>query len=327
MLLAPIPENEHTRLETLRGLNMLDTAAEDRFDRVTRLAKRLFSVSISVISLIDADRQWFKSSQGLDVCETQRDISFCGHAINQHGIFIVPDTLKDQRFADNPLVLGPPNVRFYAGYPLTMPNGVIVGTLCIIDDKPRSFSKDDEATLEDLGNIVIDELLSIKQNTLDALTGIFNRRGFELLSHRTMARSDKLGFNTCLIFLDLNDFKSINDAFGHEEGDNALKIFARLLVSSFRGSDIIARFAGDEFVVLLSQTDETIVNDVLRRFQQSVQQHNQHNAKPYQLTYSKGVVHRQANQALSLYEYLVTVDKAMFVDKAKHHQKNETVIK
>jgi GAF domain-containing protein len=234
MLLAPIPDNEYTRLETLRGLNVLDTIAEERFDRITRLAKRLFSVSISVVSLIDSDRQWFKSVQGLDVCETRRDISFCGHTINQQHVLVVPDTLKDERFADNPLVLAAPKIRFYAGYPLTMPNGVRVGTLCIIDDKPRSFSKDDEDALEDLGKIVAEELLSIQQNTLDALTGISNRRGFELLANKTLAYGDRLDFATCLIFFDLDYFKAINDNFGHEEGDTALRTFAGLLIDSFR---------------------------------------------------------------------------------------------
>ncbi|MBB1383045.1 GGDEF domain-containing protein [Shewanella sp. 11B5] len=327
MLLAPIPDNEYTRLETLRGLNVLDTIAEERFDRITRLAKRLFSVSISVVSLIDSERQWFKSVQGLDICETRRDISFCGHAINQQHVLVVPDALKDERFADNPLVLAAPNIRFYAGYPLTMPNGVRVGTLCIIDDKPRSFSKDDEAALEDLGKIVAEELLSIQQNTLDALTGISNRRGFELLAHKAIAYGDRLGFETCLIFFDLDYFKAINDQFGHEEGDTALKTFAGLLIDSFRESDIIARFAGDEFVVMLSQSDEVSVNSVLQRFQQCINQHNLQSGKPYHLRYSKGVAHRQARQSLSLNDYLVKVDKAMFVDKEKHHQRTQIDVK
>ncbi|MGX9461240.1 diguanylate cyclase [Shewanella sp. A14] len=320
MLLAPIPDNEYTRLETLRGLNILDTIAEERFDRITRLAKRLFSVSICVVSLVDSKRQWFKSVQGLDICETRRDISFCAHTINQKHILVVPDALKDARFADNPLVLAAPHIRFYAGFPLTMPNGVRVGTLCIIDDKPRAFSKDDEIALEDLGKIVTEELLYLQQNTLDALTGISNRRGFELLANKAIANSDRLGFDTSLIFFDLDYFKIINDTYGHEEGDKALKIFASILIDSFRESDVIARFAGDEFIVLLSQSDDASVTTVLQRFQQQVAQHNEQGCKPYPLCYSKGVVHRKATQPLDLYQYLVEVDKAMFVDKAMHHQ-------
>ncbi|MGI2173511.1 diguanylate cyclase [Shewanella ulleungensis] len=320
MQLAPIPENEHARLETLRGLNVLDTIAEERFDRITRLARRLFSVSISLVNLVDSDRQWFKSVQGIDVCETSRDISFCGHAINQPEVMIVPDALNDPRFADNPLVLASPNIRFYAGFPLTMPNGMRVGTLCIIDDQPKEFSKQDEQALEDLGRLVEGELLSIQQNTLDALTAISNRRGFELLAEKTLANTDRLGLNTSLIFFDLDYFKEINDEFGHEEGDIALKSFANLLINCFRESDVIARFAGDEFVVLLSQRDQMSLDSLLQRFADLVKQHNQQNGKSYGLAYSLGVASRQAKQDLDLCEYLALADQAMFREKAKHHK-------
>ncbi|GGP78636.1 sensor domain-containing diguanylate cyclase [Shewanella ulleungensis] len=320
MQLAPIPENEHARLETLRGLNVLDTIAEERFDRITRLARRLFSVSISLVNLVDSDRQWFKSVQGIDVCETSRDISFCGHAINQPEVMIVPDALNDPRFADNPLVLASPNIRFYAGFPLTMPNGMRVGTLCIIDDQPKEFSKQDEQALEDLGRLVEGELLSIQQNILDALTAISNRRGFELLAEKTLANTDRLGLNTSLIFFDLDYFKEINDEFGHEEGDIALKSFANLLINCFRESDVIARFAGDEFVVLLSQRDQMSLDSLLQRFADLVKQHNQQNGKSYGLAYSLGVASRQAKQDLDLCEYLALADQAMFREKAKHHK-------
>lgn len=322
MLLAPIPENEHTRLETLRGLNVLDTETEERFDRITRLARRLFSVSISIVSLIDSDRQWFKSVQGLDVCETSRDISFCAHAINQADVMVVPDALRDSRFFDNPLVLATPNIRFYAGFPLTMPNGMRIGTLCIIDNKPRTFSKQDIQALEDLGKLVEAELISIQQNTLDPLTGITNRRGFELLAAKTIANSDRLLLSTSLVFFDLDYFKAINDDYGHEEGDVALTTFAGLLIECFRESDVIARFGGDEFVVLLSQREETSVDAVLKRFSDLIAQYNQQSNKPYQLAYSQGVVSRNAKQNVDLCEYLTLADKAMFVEKAKHHKRD-----
>lgn len=322
MLLAPIPENEHTRLETLRGLNVLDTETEERFDRITRLARRLFSVSISVVSLIDSDRQWFKSVQGLDVCETSRDISFCAHAINQSDVMVVPDALQDSRFFDNPLVLATPNIRFYAGFPLTMPNGMRVGTLCIIDNNPRTFDKQDIQALEDLGKLVEAELISIQQNTLDPLTGITNRRGFELLAAKTIANSDRLSLSTSLVFFDLDYFKAINDDYGHEEGDVALTTFAKLLIECFRESDVIARFGGDEFVVLLSQREQTSVDVVLKRFSELIAQHNQQSNKPYRLAYSQGIVSRSAKQDLDLCEYLTLADKAMFVDKAKHHKRD-----
>jgi len=154
-----IPKNESKRQAALRGLNVLDTPAEARFDRITRIAQQHFQVSIALVSLVDEDRQWFKSRQGLDATETPRDISFCGHAILSEDIFYIPNALEDPRFADNPLVTGPPKIRFYAGAPLHAPNGQRVGTLCIIDDKPREFSSEELAVLRNLANDVEKALL------------------------------------------------------------------------------------------------------------------------------------------------------------------------
>jgi GAF domain-containing protein len=129
MIKPNIPENEAERIHALRTLEVLDTSHEERFDRVTRMAKRMFGVSISLVSLIDKDRQWFKSKQGLEVKETPRDISFCAHAINHDGLFIIPDAAADERFYDNPLVTDSPKIRFYAGCPLEIKDGLKIGTL------------------------------------------------------------------------------------------------------------------------------------------------------------------------------------------------------
>src|SRR3989304_6783290 len=140
MLRPPIPEEERARLSTLRELKILDTPAEERFDRITRIASRLFDVPIAVISLVDADRQWFKSCVGLSITETPREISFCAHAIMSDEIMYVSDTHADERFSDNPLVIGEPFIRFYAGCPLPGPDGRSLGTLCIVDRRPRELS-------------------------------------------------------------------------------------------------------------------------------------------------------------------------------------------
>ena len=150
MIKPEIPKNEAERLYALRVLRILDTSHEERFDRITRMAKRMFNVSISLISLIDESRQWFKSRQGLSVEETSRDISFCGHAINQDGLFIITDASIDERFFDNPLVTDTPNIRFYAGCPLKLRQGINIGTLCVIDSKPRVFDEEDQLLLKDL---------------------------------------------------------------------------------------------------------------------------------------------------------------------------------
>lgn len=158
MIKPTIPANEDERLNALRALNVLDTQPEERFDRLTRLLQHILQVPIALVSLVDSDRQWFKSHQGLDARETPRDISFCGHAILGSEIMVVPDATADVRFADNPLVLGDPDIRFYAGAPLTLSSGLRVGTLCAIDRQPRALSEDQLSALRDLAACVTDEL-------------------------------------------------------------------------------------------------------------------------------------------------------------------------
>jgi PAS domain S-box-containing protein len=153
-----LPVNESERLFALYEHALLDTPAEERFDRITRLAQQMFGVEIALVSLVDAERQWFKSRQGLDACETGRDISFCGHAILGKDIFHIPNASLDPRFADNPLVTGAPNIRFYAGAPLKTSDGQSIGTLCIIDSKPRQLSPQELATLRDLADVVESEI-------------------------------------------------------------------------------------------------------------------------------------------------------------------------
>jgi sigma-B regulation protein RsbU (phosphoserine phosphatase) len=155
---APIPEQEEQRLQAVHALHLLDTPAEERFDRLSRMAARMFGTSAAFVSLIDRDRQLFKSRVGLDVSETPRDISLCAHAILGNDVLVVPDTRLDVRFADNPLVTGEPFLRFYAGQPLRAPSGDKVGTLCIADQTPRDLSPDEREILRELGELVEKEL-------------------------------------------------------------------------------------------------------------------------------------------------------------------------
>ena len=158
MIEPPLPDNEIKRITSLLRLKILDTPPEERFDRITRLVKAFFNAPIVLVSLVDSDRQWFKSCQGLNVTETPRNISFCGHAIIEKHIFIIEDATKDPRFSDNPLVTGSPDIRFYAGAPLSSIDGNRVGTLCIIDDKPRKLSAKQQKELRDFADIVENEL-------------------------------------------------------------------------------------------------------------------------------------------------------------------------
>lgn len=209
-----LPENEADRLEVLERLQIVHTPAEERFDRITRLASRLLNAPIALVSLVAEDKQWFKSRQGLNAIETGREISFCGHAILNEDIYVIPNALKDPDFRDNPLVTGPPNIRFYAGQPLHFEQ-MRIGTLCVIDTKPRHMRPADYDSLKSLGylleleinawhqerNSFLQKLLRHErnENLIDPLTGNFNETG--LLQARKIIAEQSL--NACRLNLEL----------------------------------------------------------------------------------------------------------------------------
>jgi len=159
MITAPTPDNEAARIAALYSMLLLDTPREERFDKIVEFAAGEFDVPIALISLLDSDRQWFKAAVGLgEVCETGRDISFCGHAIMRSDIMVVPNALEDPRFSDNPLVTGWPHIRFYAGAPLILRSGYALGTLCIIDTKPRNLDDVEISILSTLRALLMQEL-------------------------------------------------------------------------------------------------------------------------------------------------------------------------
>lgn len=309
------PQNEESRLKALRSLNVLDTPSEERFDRLTRLAKRLFDVPIALVSLIDENRQWFKSYVGLEVRETPRDISFCGHAILDSKIFVINDTLKDDRFSDNPLVLNEPYIRFYAGCPLRFLDGSTLGTLCLIDSRPREFSDSDLEALKDLAKLVENELMAIQMATLDELTKLSNRRGFIKLAEHSLEICARQNIPASLIFLDMNQFKAINDKFGHAEGDRALANFAEQLTNSFRDSDVIGRLGGDEFVILLIETSGEPAEATIYRFRNCLNEFNREANRGYQLSFSEGVVAVDNKKKNSIEELLSQADSLMYENK------------
>lgn len=310
-----LPLNEPQRIETLKSLGILDTKAEDRFDRVTRMAKRMFDVPIALISLIDENRQWFKSCVGLTVKETSREVSFCGHAILDDEVFVINNALIDPRFSDNPLVLNDPKIRFYAGCPLVV-NGYKLGTLCIIDTTSRKFDEQDIEALKDLAVTVEIELAAIQLATLDDLTGLANRRGFLPLAQNLIKLSLRNKTPVTFIYIDLDNFKFINDNLGHAEGDLVLVNFAKLLKNTFRESDVYARLGGDEFVLSLYDTSKAQAEKAIEMFRVTLFMYNQELKSDYTISFSSGIVEFDRNRHHTIDDILCQADKLMYEAKS-----------
>jgi GGDEF domain-containing protein len=267
----PLPHDEHQRLQSLQELEILDTPSEDRFDRVTRLARMMFDVPIALVSLVDGQRQWFKSKQGLAACETSRDVSFCGHAILDDEPLIVNDTMQDARFADNPLVTEDPFIRFYAGVPLANREGRLLGTLCIIDRDPRCLNDEDVSALKDLGRLAEHELQSAPQwntgedadaasspmkrvNLLDQATGAWNRKGFQhiLTQHLESVPEAK---QAVLLAVRIPDFTNTVENWTDDGGALVMNEMAQVVRRHLGQKDVLGRVAKDTFLAFVYETD------------------------------------------------------------------------
>lgn len=309
---------EATRLRALQSLHLLDTEANERYDRLTRLALRLLDVPIALVTLVDQDRQWFKSNLGLPMPETPRDVSFCGHVVSEDNVLVVPDTLEDDRFCDNPLVTGEPRIRFYAGVPIHS-DGMPIGTLCAIDVQPREYAKEDVAALSDLARLVEDELSRDADVFIDELTGLLNRRGFDAIAQVLVAIADRSSREVAVAFGDLDGLKSINDSYGHAEGDRAIVAIASILGSSFRRADAVARLSGDEFCVLMMSGEEFTsgVALPLERFYSALTEHNAGPDHEYELSMSIGVATTVANGETDIEHLIAEADAKMYATKAQ----------
>jgi diguanylate cyclase (GGDEF)-like protein len=250
----PKLNDEPGRLAALRRYDVLDSAPEAPFDKVTGLIKTILDVPIALISLVDENRQWFKSCIGLDVAETGRDVSFCDYTIQSRAPLIIPDAARDPRFAENPLVLGPPNISSYAGVPLETPDGYNIGSLCVIDIVPREFAGKQIDILKRFAGIVVDELELRRLAQVDGLTGAVSRRAFLLEAEKAISVFIRHQRPSALVMLDVDHFKRVNDAHGHPAGDAVLRAIGGCLAGMARPNDVVGRLGGEEFAVLLNDT-------------------------------------------------------------------------
>jgi diguanylate cyclase (GGDEF)-like protein len=242
---------EQARLEALDRLDILDTPREESFDRIARMVRRALDVPVAIVSFIDNHRQWYKACYGLDVQDADKQTTFCRMVLADRAPVIVTDAATDERVRDNPHVLARRGVRFYIGVPLTTRDGHILGTLCVIDYKPREPRPGDVEILKDFATIVMDELELRQAAALDPLTGAMSRKAFRSQVGRAIALAARARSNLAVFAIDLDYFKAVNDTYGHATGDAVLRSVVNAAKAELRKSDDIGRLGGEEFAVLL----------------------------------------------------------------------------
>jgi len=278
--------HESARVAALDAFDVLDSAPEETFDALTRIAAEICNTPIALVSLVDRDRQWFKARVGLEATETAREHAFCAHAIQSTSTMVVEDATLDDRFADNPLVTCDPHVRFYAGAPLITADGYAIGALCVLDTSPRGLDERQFSVLSNLASQVV-ALLELRAVTVrlnrvvrtqqaadaalrheathDQMTGLANRRRF----FAELERRSSTGA-VGVVFVDVDGLKGVNDHHGHHVGDLLLTRTAHDIRRAVRVEDLVARLGGDEFAVLTDVVDPEELDDLIRRVREVV---------------------------------------------------------
>jgi len=269
---APLPSNEAERLAVLRSYDLLEGTQEECLDAVCRIVSTVFHCPIALVSISDRNRQFFKGKVGFDADELARELAPCRYAILGDEPLVVSDASQDPRFIDNPLVMYAPNIRFYVGAPLITPDNYKLGTLCAIDVRTHEPTVEELRVLTDLAKNVM-HMLNMRKAMIrarglamtDVLTGLANRAGLMLSLEDIIVASRGSRSPFAILYLDVDNFKYVNDSRGHAAGDDVLQVIGETLESSVRHADIAGRLGGDEFAVLIPDCDATEAHELAQR--------------------------------------------------------------
>ncbi|WP_102107418.1 sensor domain-containing diguanylate cyclase [Oceaniglobus roseus] len=262
--------DEAGRLRALMRYSVLDTPPEEKFESIVELVKQTLNVPMCAVTFIDRDRQWIKAERGVGGREMPRSLSFCSHAIKRAEPFVVPDATTHPLFSDNALVTGAPFIRSYLGIPLQTSDGYQIGSLCVIDTRPREFAEAEIALLSRFASLVVENLELRMIATTDALTGLRTRRDWQEQVRREIALSARSGRPLSVAIMDIDHFKAVNDTYGHRTGDLLLSEVARVLLNRLRATDLVGRLGGEEFAVALPETTADEAREVVERVRLAV---------------------------------------------------------
>ncbi len=346
---APLPATESKRLATLAEYNILDTVPEAAYDDITQLVSDICEVPIAAVSLIADNRQWFKSAVGLKVTETPRDVAFCAHAILGPEMFVVPDARDDDRFADNPLVTGDLEIRFYAGAPLVTPTGEVLGTLCVIDHVERELTDKQTRALRVLARQVMAQLelrrlieeqaqnrrrleeanrLLRAASVTDDVSGFGNTRFMHQYLDQRLGVDGAPDQELSLVFFDMDGFKEVVDTHGHLLGAKVLREVAEVVNVELADDDHLVRYGGDEYVVILPDqgADESLAKT--ERIKEAIRSTPflQEDGLEVWVSASFGVA-TYPEDAQDKRELLMVADKGLFSSKAAGKDRVSRVIR
>jgi len=334
--------DEEQRVAALRRLRLLGGPGEERFDRVTRLACITLNVPFAAISLVDDERVWYKSIRGLTLHSLPRQFSPCATALTIDGPLVVPDATREPRFASLPLVTESPGLRFIASHPLHAPDGHRIGGVCIGDVVPREISEAGLDTLRDLAAIVETELqvgalaqarselasdldVARRQVFIDPLTQTWNRAGILEILQREHARARRTRTIVGVAMVDLDNFKDVNDNFGHLTGDRVLRTAAERMIEAVRPYDAVGRYGGEEFLIVLVERDASRVATIAERVRANIAQRPvSMDRRTISISASVGVACSESGSGLQdIQQLLQRADEALY--SAKRNGRNQVV--